>query len=90
MLPPADEEEDDDIGADVEGAGRRDVEALELGAAADDVVAGALDDSFAGVLADVDAAGLDAAPAPVPCPGEDVLHAESARASSPANVTVTL
>lgn len=87
MLPPADADDDADDGGDFVVVVR---EALDFGAVADDDVAG-VDDEGAVVVTDADAAGVDGSPAPVPCPGEDVLHAASAAtATSAASAAVTL
>ncbi len=58
---------------------------LLAGRGADDDVAGVLDDDDVVVTGDepndTEPAGVDGSPAPVPCPGEDVLQAASTSAS---------
>jgi hypothetical protein len=87
VLPPADAGDDPDDGGGCVVAVR---EALDFGAVAEDDVAGGLDDEAPAVVADDDATGVDGAPAPVPWPGEDVLHAASASATIATSAAATL
>ncbi len=86
MLPPADADDDVDDGG---GFTVVDRETLNFGAVADVDVAGGLDEG-PGVVTDDDTTGVDGAPAPVPCPGEDVLHEASATAPTSAAAMVCL
>ena len=84
MLPPADADDDADDGGGFVAVVR---DPLDVGAVADDDDAG-VDDEGPAVVTDDDGTGVDGSPAPVPCPGEDVLHAASARTPTSAAATL--